>query len=67
MQLNDNRLAFHNQAKKGLNYFVTKVKINQNCLCKFLIGDLSFDIDEEKFERAKNNLKSFFLLLILII
>jgi len=63
MQLNDKRLAFHNQAKKGLNYFVTKVRINQNCLCKFLIGDLSCDIDEEKFERAKNNLKSFFFII----
>ena len=60
MQLNNKKLAFHNQAKKGLNYFVSNVKINQNCFCKFLIGDLNCDIDDEKFEKAKHNLKNFF-------
>ena len=63
MQLNNKKLSFHNHAKKGLNYFVSKVKINQNCFCKFLIGDLNCDIDEEKFERAKDNLKNFFFII----
>ena len=63
MQLNNKKLSFHNHAKKGLNYFVSKVKINQNCFCKFLIGDLNCDIDEEKFEKAKDNLKNFFFII----
>lgn len=63
MQLNNKKLAFHNQAKKGLNYFVSNVKINQNCFCKFLIGDLNCDIDDEKFEKAKHNLKNFFFII----
>jgi len=33
------------------------VKINQNCLCKFLIGDLTSDIDEKKYEKAASDLK----------
>ena len=63
MQLNNKKLSFHNQAKKGLNYFVSNVKINQNCFCKFLIGDLNCNIDEEKFEKAKQNLKNFFFII----
>ncbi len=63
MQLNNKKLSFHNQAKKGLSYFVTQVKINQNCLCKFLIGDLTCDIDEKKYEKAKQNLNNFFFII----
>ena len=63
MQLNNKKLSFHNQAKKGLDYFVSNIKINQNCFCKFLIGDLNCDIDEGKFEKAKQNLKNFFFII----
>ena len=63
MQLRNRRLAFHNHAKKGLSYFVKRVNINQNCLCKFLIGDLDSHIDEEKFEIAKKNLRNFFFIM----
>jgi hypothetical protein len=62
MQLNNQKLSFHNHAKKGLDYFVNKLKINQNCFCKFLIGDLNCDIDETRYRRAKDNLKNFFFI-----
>ena len=63
MQLDNKKLSFHNQAKKGLGYFVSKVKINQNCLCKFLIGDLTCDIDEKKYNKSKQNLNNFFFII----
>ena len=63
MQLSNRKLSFHNQAKKGLSYFVNQLKINQNCFCKFLIGDLNCDINEEKYEKAKQNLKNFFFII----
>jgi hypothetical protein len=63
MQMNNKKLAFHRHAKKGLDYFVKKLTINQNCICKFLIGDLNTDIDEIKYTKAINNLKNFFYII----
>ena len=63
MQLGNKKLAFHNHSKKGIDYFVEKLTINQNCLCKFIIGDLENDITDEKYEIAVRNLKNFWFLL----
>ena len=58
MQLR-NKISISLSFKKGLFYiriFLSKLKINQNCMCKFIIGDLNADINDEKFDKAKNNL-----------
>ena len=63
MQLENKKLAFHYHSKKGLEFFLSKLKINQNCMCKFIIGDLNVDINDDLFNKAKNNLKNFWFIL----
>ena len=63
MQLNNKKLSFNHHSKKGLSIFLTKLKINQNCLCKFIIGDLNTDIDDTLYKKAKNNLRNFWYII----
>ena len=63
MQLNNKKLSFHHHSKKGLSIFLTKLKINQNCLCKFIIGDLNTDIDDSLYKKAENNLRNFWYII----
>lgn len=58
MSLKNKKLPFHNHAKSSLNNFVKKVRINQNGLCKFLIGSLDDNINIKSFEIAKKNLSN---------
>ena len=63
MQLNNKKLAFHNHAKKGFSFFITKLKINQNCICKFILGDLNQDITEELYKKVEKNIKNFWFII----
>ena len=63
MQLNNKKLAFHRHSKKGLSYFVKQIKLNQNCLCKFVLGNLNVDINDENYLNVEKNLNNFWFLL----
>ena len=63
MQLNNKKLAFHNHAKKGFDFFIKKLKINQNCICKFILGDLKLEINENNYEYVKKKLNEFWFIL----
>ena len=63
MQLNNKKLAFHPHSKKGIKTFLSKLKINQNCMCKFIIGEINIDINDELYKKAVENLKSFWFII----
>ncbi len=63
MQLNNKKLAFHQHAKKGLIYFIEKLKINQNCLCKFILGDLETNLNKENYLLAEKRLSKFWFVI----
>lgn len=59
MQRNNKKLAFHRHSKKGLSYFIEKLEINHNCLCKFVLGNLNEHINDENYLKAEKNLSKF--------
>jgi len=63
MQLNNKKLAFHRHSKKGISYFIKKIKINQNCLCKFIFGNLNKDINNEMYSIVEKRLNNFWFTL----
>ena len=63
MQLNNKKLAFHRHSKKGINYFMKKIKINQNCLCKFIFGNLNQDINNKIYSIVEKKLNNFCFIL----
>ena len=63
MQLNNKKLAFHRHSKKGKSYLIKKIKINQNCLCKFIFGNLNKDINDEIYSIVEKRLNNFWFIL----
>jgi len=63
MQLNNRKLPFHYHSKKGLKLFLSKLKINQNCMCKFIIGDINIDINDNMYPKVEENLKNFWFII----
>jgi hypothetical protein len=63
MQLYNKKLPFHFHSKKGMNYFIKNIKINQNCLCKFILGNLNKEINEEIYPIVEKNLNNFWFVL----
>ena len=63
MQLSNKKLAFHRHSKKGMCYFIKKIKINQNCLCKFIYGDLNQEINNKIYSIVEKKLNNFYFIL----
>lgn len=60
--LTNKKNVFHNVARRGIENFCQKCWEAQNLYIKYYSGDL-FDLNEESFYKAKNNLSNFFFIL----